>query len=176
MPSYSPSTIARIGDIKNGLLVETTDMSYTLWGTAQAELFTVYNRIVLHAMWIEVTATSLVGAGTLLNYTWTNTVPVVALQNISAASADIDSMDRGERIVWQGTTLATAAVLSTEGVSLHPSATGIPFIVGIAPSTTLTSYGTIGCLPTIAVLTAGTGKAGLLYTPIDPGAYVEALL
>ena len=174
MANYSPSTIARIGDIKNGLLVETTDMAYTLWGTAQAELFTVYNRIILHAMWIEITATSLVGAGTLMNFTWTNTVPVVVLQDISAASADIDSMDRGERICWPGVTLATATVLSTEGVSLMPTA--IPFIIGIAPSATVTSYGTIGCLPTVAVLTAGTGKAGLLYTPIDPGAYVEALL
>lgn len=174
MASYSPSTIARIGDIKNGLLVQTTDMSYTLWGTAQAELFTVYNRIILHAMWIEITATSLIGAGTLMNFTWTNTVPAVALQDISGASADIDSMDRGERIVWPGVTLATATVLSTEGVSLCPTA--IPFIIGIAPSTTLTSYGTIGCLPTVAVLTAGTAKAGLLYTPIDPGAYVTALL
>ena len=174
MSNYSPSTIARIGDIKNGLLVETTDMSYALWGTAQAELFTVYNRIIMHALWIEVTATSLVGAGTLMNFTWTSTVPVVALQDISAASADIDSMDRGERISWPGVTLATATVLSTEGVSLCP--TGIPFIVGIAPSATVTSYGTIGCLPTVAVLTAGTGKAGILYTPVDPGAYVEALL
>lgn len=174
MSNYSPSTIARIGDIKNGLLVQTTDMSYTLWGTAQAELFTVYNRIILWALWIEVTATSLVGVGTLMNFTWTSTEPAVGLQDISAASLDITSMDRGERIVWQGTTLATAAVLSTEGVSLYPTA--IPFIVGIAPSATVTSYGTIGCLPTVAVLTAGTGKAGLLYTPIDPGAYVEALL
>ena len=172
--NYSPSTIARIGDIKNGLLVETTDMSSTLWGTAQAELFTVYNRIILHALWIEITATSLVGAGTLMNFTWTSTVPTVVLQNISGVSADIDSMDRGERIVWPGVTLATAKVLSTEGVSLCP--TSIPFIIGIAPSATLTSYGTIGCLPTVATLSAGTGKAGLLYTPIDPGAYVEALL
>ena len=172
--NYSPSTIARIGDIKNGLLVETTDMSSTLWGTAQAELFTVYNRIILHALWIEITATSLVGAGTLMNFTWTSTVPTVVLQNISGVSADIDSMDRGERIVWPGVTLATATVLSTEGVSLCP--TSIPFIIGIAPSATLTSYGTIGCLPTVATLSAGTGKAGLLYTPIDPGAYVEALL
>ena len=172
--NYSPSTIARIGDIKNGLLVQTTDMAYTLWGTAQAELFRVYNRIIMHALWIEVTATSLIGAGTLMNFTWTSTVPSVALQDISGASADIDSMDRGERIVWPGITLATAAVLSTEGVSLCPTA--IPFIIGIAPSATLTSIGTIGCLPTVAVLTAGTGKAGILYTPIDPGAYVAALL
>lgn len=174
MPGIYGNVLERIGDIKNGILVETTDMAYTLWGTAQAELFTVYNRIILHAMWIEITATSLVGAGTLMNFTWTSTVPVVALQDISGASADIDSMDRGERIVWPGVTLATATVLSTEGVSLCPTA--IPFIIGIAPSATVTSYGTIGCLPTVAVLTAGTGKAGMLYTPLDPGAYVEALL
>ena len=172
--SYNPSTIERIGDIKNGILVETTDMAYTLWGTAQAELFTVYNRIIVHGLWIEVTATSLVGAGTLMNFTWTNTVPAVGLQNITGASADIDSMDRGERITYAGTSLATAAVLSTEGVSLYSMA--VNFMVGIAPSATTTSYGTIGCLPTIAVLTAGTGKAGILYTPIDKGAHVVALL
>ena len=172
--AYNPSTIERLGDIKNGILVETTDMAYTLWGTAQAELFTVYNRIIVHGLWIEVTATSLVGAGTLMNFTWSNTVPFVALQDISGVSADIDSMDRGERITWIGTTLATAAVLSTEGVSLYSYPTN--FMVGIAPSATLTSYGTIGCLPTVAVLTAGTGKAGILYSPVDKGAYVEALL
>ena len=172
--SYEPSTIERIGDLKNGVLVETTDMAFGLWGTAQAELFTVYNRIILHGLWIEVTATSLVGAGALMNFTWTSAAPVVALQDITAASATIHSMDRGERITYAGTTLATAAVLSTEGVSLYSVA--IPFMIGIAPSATVTSYGTIGCLPTVAVLTAGTGKAGILYTPIDKGAYVEALL
>lgn len=174
MPGIYGNVLERIGDIKNGILVETTDMSYALWGTAQAELFTVYNRIILHALWIEVTATSLVGAGTLMNFTFTSTEPVVALVDISAASADIDSMDRGERIVWPGVTMATATVLSIEGLSYMPDT--IPMIIGIAPSATTTSVGTIGCLPTVAVLTAGTGKAGLLYTPLDPGAYVEALL
>ena len=174
MANYNPSTRNRIADIKDGLLVETTDMSYASFGVAQAELFTVYNRIIVHAMWLEVTATSLVGAGALINYTWTSTTPTVALQDISAASATIHAMDRGERVIFPGVSLATAAILSTEGVTLFP--TDMNFMIGIAPSTTVTSVGTIGVLPTIAVLTAGTAKAGIYYTPLDDGAYVEALL
>ena len=174
MANYNPSTRNRIADIKDGLLVETTDMAFGVFGAAQAELFTVYNRIKIHAMWLEVTATSLVGAGALMNFTWTSTTPTVALQDISAASLTVHGMDRGERVIFPGVSLATAAILSTEGVTFFP--TDMDFMVGIAPSATVTSVGTIGLLPTIAVLTVGTAKAGIYYTPVDDGAYVEALL
>ena len=46
--SYNPSTIERIGDIRNGLLVETGVLAFGTWGAAvQANLFTVHNRIML---------------------------------------------------------------------------------------------------------------------------------
>ena len=174
MANYNPSTRNRIADIHDGLLVETTDMAFGLWGAAQAELFTVYNRILVHAMWIEVTETSLVGAGTLINFTYTSTTPTVALQDICAASLTIHAMVQGERVIFPGVSLATAGILSTEGITFFP--TDMNFMVGIAPTTTDTSVGTIGVLPTIGTLTAGTGKAGIYYTPIDDGAYVQALL
>lgn len=177
MSSYSPSTIARIGDIKNGLLVETSrEVSYLSWGVGvQASLFTVYNRIVIHALWGEVGATALVGAGALILFNFASSVPVIAAAAMNAASATIHGMARGARFSLAGTSRATAVnVDSVPGISFGQVT---PVIVGLAPSAAVDpSVGQVGCLSSVAVLTAGTAKFSLLYTPVDDGAYAQALL
>ena len=175
--NYSPSTIARIGDIKNGLLVQTSkEVSYLSWGVGvQASLFTVYNRIAIHALWAEVGATSLVGAGALMLFNFASSVPVIAAVAMNAACTTIHGFVRGRRISLAGVSAATVVnVDGSAGISFGPSG---PVVVGIAPSAAVTqSVGQIGCLSSVAVLTAGTAQFSVLYTPIDPGAYVEALL
>jgi hypothetical protein len=175
--NYNPSTIARIGDIKNGLLIQTSkEISYLSWGVGvQASLFTVYNRIAIHALWCEVGATTLVGAGALMLFNFASSVPVVAAAALNAVCTTIHGFVRGRRISLAGTTIGTAtSVDSTAGISIGPTT---PVIVGIAPSVAVDpSVGQIGCLTSIAVLTAGTAQFSLLYTPIDAGAYAQALL
>lgn len=174
--NYSPSTIARIGDIKNGLVVETGVLAFGTWGAAvQAELFTVHNRILLHGLWCEV-VTTLTGDGCLFQFNWTSTVPVVSVQPICAVSSNIHGFVRGRRISWPGISVSTAAaVTGSAGISYAP--TSIPFMLGIEETAAgVASVSQIGCLSTTVNLTVGTARFGCLYTPVDPGSYVEALL
>ena len=175
MANYNQSTRARIGDIKNGLLVQTSkEVSYASWGAAQAEIFNVYNRIKIHEMWFEVGATALDGAGTLILFNYTSTSPVVAVQPISAVCTTIHGFTRGRRVSLVGNGLSALSVVGTAGISVGAIT---PMIVGIAPTATVDpTYGTIGCLVSVAVLTAGTAQFSILYTPVDPGANVTAIL
>jgi hypothetical protein len=172
--SYNPSTIARIGDINNGLLVQTAkEVSYATWGVAQTELFTVYNRIRILGLWGEVGATTLVGAGALILFNWTSSVPVIAVQPISAVCTTIHGFVRGRRFSLVGNGLTALSVVGTAGISVD---TITSMVVGVAPSAAVDpSISTIGCLTSIAVLTAGTAQFSLLYTPIDDGAYAVAV-
>ena len=176
--NYTPSTMDVIGDLKNGMLVETTkEISYLSWGVGvQAYIFTVYNRIAVFGLWLEVGATSLVGAGALMLFNWKATVPVIAVQPISAVSTTIHAFIRGRRVSLAGTNVSTAlSVVGTEGISIGMATPGM--ILGVAPSAAVPqSVSQIGVLSSVAVLTAGTGQFSLLYAPIDTGAYAEALL
>ena len=173
--SYNPSTIERIGDIRNGLLVETGVLAFGTWGAAvQANLFTVHNRIMLLGLWCEV-VTTLTGDGCLLGLNWTSSVPVITVQPISAVCTNIHGFIRGRRISWVGTAYNTAAAVSyAAGISyLSPDA----MLLGVAPTAAgVQSVSQIGCLSTTVNLSAGTGKFSCLYAPIDAGSYVEALL
>ena len=175
---YNQSTVQRIGDIKNGLLVETSkEISYLSWGVhVQAYLFTVYNRIIIHALWLEVGATSLVGAGALLLFNWKSSIPVIAVQPMSTVCSTIHGFVRGRGVTMEGVSIATVVnVDGSAGISFAPAGKGT--IVGVAPSAAVTqSVSQVGVLTSVADLTAGTGQFGMLYTPIDDGAYVEALL
>ena len=174
MTQYNPSTQERIGDIKNGLLVQSAkEVSYATWGVVQTEMFTVYNRIRILGLWIEVGATTLDGAGTLILFNWTSSVPVIAVQPISAVCTTIHGFVRGRRISLVGNGLSALSVVGTAGISVDAITA---MIVGVAPSATVDpSVSTIGCLTSVATLTAGTAQFSLLYTPIDPGAYAVAV-
>lgn len=176
MANYSPSTQARIGDIKNGLLVQTAkEVSYTSWGSiANHEIFNVYNRIKIHEMWLEVGATTLVGAGALVLFNYTSTSPVIAVQPFSAVCTTIHGFVQGRRVSLVGNGLTALSVVGTAAISVGAIT---PMIIGVAPTATVDpTYGTIGILPSVAAITAGTAQFSILYTPIDPGAYVTAIL
>ena len=62
MTHYNQSNTERIGDVNRGLLVETGDLLGTSYlKQEQVNLFTVYNRIIVHALWGEVVLNDLAG-------------------------------------------------------------------------------------------------------------------
>lgn len=174
MANYPPSTRQRIADIKHGLFVESGDVEYNVWGeTVQCYFFRVYDRIIVHALWAEVTETIAGAVQTVFNYI--QDAPSIALAALTTVHASIDTYVPGTRLTYVGGSVAaTAITLSTGGISYLPST--IPTILGARPQSGVQSYGRIGILSSVANATDGTLRFGILYTPIDPSAYVTALL
>jgi len=173
---YNQSNTERIGDVNRGLLVETGDLLGTSYlKQEQVNLFTVYNRIIVHALWGEVVLNDLAGSGCLHQFNWTCTIPVVTVQPLCAVSTDIDGLVVGHRMTCPGDDSTTAcAITASEGISYWPLQ---PMIIGNRESTAgVTSYGVIGELTTTVSLTGGSVRYAVLYTPLDDDAYVEALL
>jgi len=167
MPSYSPSTISRIGDLVNGIRVSTSALAAeTYIHQNQTELFNVYGRIKIHELFGEVSEAISNNAATV-QYNFTSTTPVIAVQPLQAASASVAQLAVGERIAWIGGAVATAAVLTaTPGIT---DVARIPQIVG-----TDGGVATIGILTAAADCTDGTVKFTIFYTPMSDGAYVTA--
>lgn len=172
--AYNPSTIERVGDIHNGILVESSESEYDVWGEkVQRYYFAVYNRVIIHALFAEVTETIAGAVQTVFNYI--QTTPSIALAALSTIHASIDTYVPGTRITYIGGSVAAAAItLSTGAISYLPDT--IPTILGVTPLAGVTSVGKIGFLSSVADATDGTLKFAVLYTPIDKGAYVEALI
>ena len=176
MPSYSPSTMSRIGDLTNGLRVDTSVLSaatYLLTGNTQTEIFNVYGRIKLHNLFGEVTVVFSNNATTLY-YNFTSTTPAIGVQPISAASASLAQLDVAERISWVGGAVATAVVLTaTPGIS---DINVTPHILGGVSAAGVNNVGSIGILTAFASLTSGSVRFSCFYTPMSDGAYVTAAL
>jgi len=172
--AYQPSTIESIGDIKNGIFVESGESTYDVWGEkTQRYYFTVYNRVIIHALFAEVTETIVGAVQTVFNYI--QDTPSIALQALSTVHASIADYVPGSRITYVGGSVTAASITSALGAySWLPST--VPTILGVTPLAGVTSVGRIGFLSSVADATDGTLKFGVLYTPLDPGAYVEALL
>jgi hypothetical protein len=169
--NYNPSTIARIGDLTNGIRVDTSTLAaatYLLTGNTQTEIFNVYGRVRLHTLFGEVTVVFSNNATTLY-YNFTSSSPVIAVQPISAACSTMAQLAVGERIYWVGGAVATAVVLTaTPGISdINPA----PQVVG-----TDGGVGSIGILTAAASLTSGNVKFSVWYTPMSDGAYITAAL
>jgi hypothetical protein len=169
--NYNPSTIARIGDLTNGIRVDTSNLAAAtclLTGDNQTELFNVYGRVRIHSLFGEVT-TVLDAQATVVYYNFTSTDPVIAVQPISAVSGSLSALAVGERIFWVGGAVATNVVLTaTPGISdINPA----PQVVGTDGGT-----GTIGILTATASMTSGNVKFSIFYTPMSDGAYVTAVL
>jgi len=169
MPNYNPSTIARIGDLTNGIRVDTSALAAaTYMAGTQIEIFNVYGRVRIHTLFGEITVVLGNNATTLL-YNFTSSSPVIAVQPMCAASGSCAQLAVGERIMWVGGAVATAAVLTaTPAISdINPT----PQIVGTSGGT-----GTIGILTAVANATSGTVKFSVWYTPMSDGAYMTAVL
>lgn len=174
MANYAPSTRGRIADIKNGLFVESSESEWDIWGKkVQRYYFRVYNRIIVHALFAEVTETIAGAVQTVFNYK--PDTPAITLMALSTVHASIDTYVPGTRITYIGGSVAAAAItLSTGTVSYLPST--IPTVLGMRAQSGVTSIGRIGFLSSVTDATDGTLVFGLLYTPLDEGAWVEVLI
>ena len=172
--NYNQSTRGRIADIKDGLFVESSESEWDIWGKkVQRYYFTVYNRVIIHALFGEVTETIAGAVQTVFNYI--QDTPSIALQELSSVHASIDTYVPGTRISYVGGSVAaTAITLSTGAISYIPST--IETILGVTPLSGVQSSGRIGVLSSVTDATDGTIKFGVLYTPLDEGAYIEALI
>ena len=176
MANYGPSTIARIGDLVNGIRVDTSVLSaatYLLTGNNQTEIFNIYGRIKLHNLFGEVT-TVLDNQATTLYYNATWTTPTIAVGAISGASGSLAQLAVGEKISWLGGAVATAVVLTaTPGIA---DINVTPHILGGVTTAGANYVGTIGILTAAASMTSGAVRFTCFYTPMSDGAYVTAAL
>lgn len=173
MPNYNPSTIARIGDLVNGIRVDTTAIAaatYFLTGNTNTALFNIYGRIKIHELFGEVSTSAFSNDACVVYYNYTSTSPVIAVAPLSSVSASLAQLAVGERIAWIGGAVATATVLTaTPGIT---DVARIPQIVGVN-----SGVGTIGMLTATASITGtATVKFSIFYTPMSDGAYVTAIL
>lgn len=171
---YTESMIDVVGDLHNGLHVETSVYScITYWkGTAavQLELFNIFGRVLVLQLFCEMVTIAGAGAATI-QFNATFATPVVGVQPISAASGAVAGLAVGSRLVWQGGAIAsvpTLTVLAVGGITdVFPVARQIIGTVG--------GIGTIGHLPIAAADTAsGTARANIFYVPLSDNAYVTA--
>jgi len=173
MSKNNALTRERVGDINQGLLIETGDLAGTTYHLSKRwSIFKVYGRIIVHALFGEVTLLDLVGSGALHQFNYQQTLPVIASVDLCAVSTDIDGLVVGHRLTLPGDDSATAcAITNSAGISYWPLGT---VKLGVATTSAgVQQYGLISYETTTANLTAGSIRYSLLYTPIDDDAYVE---
>ena len=174
MPNYSYSTIARIGDLVNGIRVDTSVLlGITYMKQTQIELFNVFGRIKVHNLFGEVTVV-ISATATQLLFNYTSSTPVIAVQPMSAACSTMTGLAVGERAQWVGGAVATNVVLTaTPGIS---DINVTPQIIGGVQADGTGMVGTIGELTSGASMTSGSMRFSIFYTPMSDGAYVTAVL
>jgi hypothetical protein len=173
MANFNPSTQEMVGHIKNGMLVESGVSLYSVWGTkVQRYYFQVTNRVIIHALFAEVTTIIAGAVQTVFNYI--QDTPTIALAALSTVHASADTFVPGRRLTYIGGSVAATAITLSGGISYLPST--IPTILGVTPLAGVDSVGRIGFLSSVADATAGALKFSVLYTPVDPGAAIVALL
>lgn len=174
--NYNSSTVSVIGDVHNGLLVETAEIGFAVWGTkVQIYPFKIVNRIKILGLWAEV-GTPITGACQAV-FNYIQNTPSVAVTPISTVCDSMAAMAYGARVSFDGITVGQKlAITAAPGISYFALG-NITVILGMAPTVLgVDSLGKIGFLSSVADATAGTLRFGLLYAPIDVGAYAEALL
>lgn len=170
---YTASTIDVVGDLHNGLHVETSvfDCIAPWKGTVpvQTELFNVFGRILLLQLFIEMTVIQ-GGGATLIRFNATFATPAVGVQPISAVSASVAGLAVGSRVVWQGGDILSAPIVTVVAVG------GISDVFPVARQIigTVGGIGTLGHVPSIADTASGSAQANCFYVPMSDDAYVTA--
>lgn len=172
--NYNPSTIDVVGDLVNGLHVETGVFNTAVYwagvANTQEELFNVYGRILLLQLYIEMVTLS-GGGATLIQFNATFSAPAVTVQPISAASGSTAALLAGGRVVWIGGAIASVPVVTVL------IGGGISDVIAINPQIigSVGGVGTIGTLASVANNTSGTARGNLFYAPLSDDAYVTAV-
>lgn len=180
MPNYNPSTIARIGDIINGIHVKTTGgilvaANFTTGGT-QTELFNIYGRVGIMELFIELNSAADANATQVL-FNCTFTTPVIAVNAMCGKCASIANLGAYGRIVYVGDAVATAAIITDSAGLTDVEMAGKKAILGGVSAAGIKTVGTIGMLASDATQ-AGTitATAHVFYTPMSDGAYITAAI
>ncbi len=166
---YSPSTIAKIGDLnpKRGIVCRTSVVNNTdTFKTTAVNIFKITGKIRIVSLDHEA-ITEFGAQASVPRWQFVSTTPVVALTNISAASASNSALGLGARVVFQGTALNTAPAIDAA--------------IGITPKpANAMDIGSEGGVLHLAqdsdvAQTSGTAVYTLCYLPLTDGAAAEAL-
>lgn len=180
MGSYSPSTIARIGDLILGLHTKTTAgvlvaANFTTGGV-QTDLFNVYGRIAVMQLFIELTAAADANATQVL-FNCTFTTPVIAVNAMCGKCASIASLGAYGRIVYVGGAVATAAIITDSAGLTDVEQAAKKAILGGVSSAGVNTIGKVGMLSSDATQAATiAATAHIFWAPMSEGAYVTAIL
>ena len=140
--------------------------TYLLTGpTATEDIFNVYGRIKVMQLFMEV-ITVLDAQATVMFYTYTSDTPAETVQPISAVSATMTGMIRGERHICIGTTVGTACVVDSVAPGISQLIMKEKLILGANGGS-----GNIGINTATASMTSGTIRFSLFYVPMSDGAY-----
>jgi hypothetical protein len=171
MSNYSPSTIAKTGELnpKSGLVCRTATVNASAVFTAASvtNIFKVTGRIRIVSLDVE--AITIFGAQAAVpRFQLVGLTPVVAAFDISAASASLTTLAAGKRVTFAGTALTTALVIdSVAGITVKAANyMDIGWDGGVCYISVLGS----------TALTSGTCVLTLCYLPQSDGAAAEALM
>ena len=171
MPNYNQSTQEMIGNIAEGLFIETATISANTYlaNTKQTEVFGVYGRILVKQLYIEVIS-DLSAQANQMQFNCTFTTPTIAVNAMGAACGSVSGKGQGTRIVHVGGAVATSAVI-TDSAGLSDVTCVTPHIVGGQGF-----IGSIGMLGSGGTIATGTVRVCLHYIPYSVGAYAESNL
>ena len=175
MRKYSPSTRKRMGDLAHGMRVSTgTLLNTTYMDNAQQEIFTVVGRILVLQLYCEA-ITIFAAVNTTLLFNATFSVPAVLVQPMTGASAALNALAQGNRVVYVGGAVASAPVI-TGGGGVSDVICQDPQIIGSATIAGTMGAGTIGILTAGGAQTSGTCQFSIYYAPMEDGSYVSTAL
>lgn len=177
--NYAPSTRDVIGDMICGLHVETSGgvlIAANFTDTVQTELFTVFGRIGIKQLFIELTSAADANATQVL-FNVTFTTPVIGVNALCAKCASIANLGAYGRIMLVGGAVATAAIVTDSAGLTDVEMAAKMHILGGVSAAGVPTVGTIGMLGDDATQAATiTATAHLFYVPLSVGAYAEARL
>jgi len=171
MGRYSPSTIAKVGDLnpKRGIVCRTkvVDAANVATLASVVNIFHVTGRIRIVSLDLEA-ITQLGAQAAVPTFQFVGVTPAVAAFDISAVTGSLSGLAAGKRVTMAGTALNTTPVEdAVAGITLNP------------PNEMELGWdggeGYIAVLGSTA-LTSGTVVLTLCYLPMSDGAGVEALM
>lgn len=169
--------IERISDMVVGIHTKTTDavlVAANFTDTAQTELFNIYGRIGIRALFIELTAAADANATQVL-FNVTFTTPVIAVNAMCGKCASIANLGAHGRITFVGGVVATAAVITDSAGLTDVEMAGKMHIVGGETAAGASTVGTIGMLGDDATQAATiSATAHIFWVAMSEGAYVTA--
>jgi len=171
MNSYHPKTREAIADMLSGIRVETGQVDATVLldhsPSLAVSLFTVTGAILLLQLYVEV-ETALSADAADLKFCATFTTPVIAENDMCAASGSLSASVAGVRCVWVGGIVATNAVI-TDSAGLSDVICVSPHIVG--------GRGFVGAIKSkcgTATCTSGALRAYCHYVPMTSDGLIVA--